>query len=279
MNLLSALIQAADQLVDNSAGPLEAIGLRMFLSLLTIMVVWMGVEEALYSAQGAPGPNIAKAIEFVLMASIGFAMIQFYEAPIPGVGFGFKDLVIKETTYLSSVIGNDGLNQINTAINDLQAQLGSGFIASSLNLYYTLVHFAIQCLLAVLSAVSIAVVGYGIVAASVCALLGPIFIPFFIVPRLNFLFWGWFRAFLGFSFYKVVAAAVLHLLGHLYLLYLTALQPINASDLAVKLPVLIVLIGLNIYILFKVPSITGAILSGHSHGAGFSPLSLLAFLK
>lgn len=279
MNLLAYLIQAADQLVNTSAPTIQSIGLRMFLALLTIMVVWIGVQEALYSAQGGPGPNMAKAIEFVMIASLGYAMIQFYEAPIPGIGYGFKDLIIRETTFLANVIGNDGLDKINMAINDLQAQLGSGFVASALSFYYTLVHFVIQALLAVLSMVSIAIVGYGIVAASVCALLGPIFIPFFIVPRLSFLFWGWFRAFLGFSFYKVVAAAVLNLLGHLYLLYYTGLQPIQASDIAVKLPMVILLVGLNIYILLKVPSITGAILSGHSHGAGFSPLALLAFLR
>ena len=36
---------------------------------------------------------------------------------------------------------------------------------------------------------------------------------FFLVEKLNFLFWGWLRAFIGFSFYKVVAAAVLSVLG------------------------------------------------------------------
>ena len=39
-------------------------------------------------------------------------------------------------------------------------------------------------------------------------ILGPLFIPFLLVDKLSFLFWGWLRAFIGFSFYKVVAAAV-----------------------------------------------------------------------
>ncbi len=279
MNLLQYILQACDQMLRASSPTLESIGLRMFLSLLTIMVVWTAMQEALVSAQGGPGFNMARAIEFVMMASIGLAMLRFYEVPLPGVGYGFRDLITNETTYLSTVIGNDGLQRISDTIHDLQSSLGSGFVGSVFNIYYSLVQFAVQAILALFSAVSITVVGYGMVAAAVCALVGPIFIPFFIVPKLDFLFWGWLRAFLGFSFYKVIAAAVLNLLGHLYLIYYQTLLPLTVSNLVTKLPLLIVLVFLNIYILFKVPAITSAILSGHTHGGGFSLLSALGLLK
>jgi type IV secretory pathway VirB6-like protein len=250
----------------------------MFIGLLTIMVVWVGVQEALSSAQGGAGLNIAKGVEFVLVASLGLTMIQFYEAPIPGVGFGFKNLVVSETTYLSTVIGNDGLQSIHNLNNNLQSSLGSAFFGS-LDVYRSVVQFAIQVMLGFFSAISIAVVGYGMVAAAICGLLGPIFIPFFIVPRLSFLFWGWFRAFLGFSFYKVVAAATLNILGHLYVIAAQGLVPITAGTLVVKLPVLVILVALNIYILFKVPAITNAILSGHPGGGGGGGLGLLALAR
>ena len=45
-----------------------------------------------------------------------------------------------------------------------------------------------------------AVVGYGYIATAVCVLVGPFFIPWFIVPKMDWLFWGWFKAFIGFSF-------------------------------------------------------------------------------
>ena len=77
-----------------------------------------------------------------------------------------------------------------------------------------------QILLAIYTATITAIVAYGAVAAAVVGLLGPLFIPFLLVDKLSFLFWGWLRAFIGFSFYKVVAAAVLSILGHLYQLYL-----------------------------------------------------------
>jgi hypothetical protein len=38
----------------------------------------------------------------------------------------------------------------------------------------------------------LAVIAFGLIASAVCALLGPIFVPFFLVPKLDWLFWGWF---------------------------------------------------------------------------------------
>src|SRR6185437_8468450 len=79
--------------------------------------------------------------------------------------------------------------------------------------------------------------------------------------------------------YKVVAAAVLNLLGHLYLLFYQNLLPLTVSNLVTKLPLLVVLVVLNIYVLFQIPSITNAILSGHSNGGGLNPLSAIGLLK
>ncbi len=58
-----------------------------------------------------------------------------------------------------------------------------------------------------MEATAFCVIAYGYVAAAVCVLIGPIFIPWFIVPKMDWLFWGWLKAFIGFSFYQVVASA------------------------------------------------------------------------
>jgi hypothetical protein len=95
------------------------------------------------------------------------------------------------------------------------------------------------------------------------------------VDKLNFLFWGWLRAFVGFSFYKIVAAAVMAILGHLYMLFYTGLMPLDPATLIAKMPLLILLIVVNIYLLFKIPAITSSIFSGHTgHGGGLGIIAL-----
>jgi len=64
------------------------------------------------------------------------------------------------------------------------------------------------------AAIVSAIVAYGAIAATIIGLLGPIFIPFLVFDKLDWLFWGWLKAYLGFSFYKVVAAATLNVLSH-----------------------------------------------------------------
>jgi type IV secretory pathway VirB6-like protein len=89
------------------------------------------------------------------------------------------------------------------------------------NPYYAIVFVLIQVILAIFSAVVSVIVAYGAIAGAVVGLLGPIFIPFLVFDKLEFLFWGWLRAFIGFCFYKVLAAAVLSIMGNLLAHYYT----------------------------------------------------------
>ena len=65
----------------------------MFVALLTTMMVWFGVQEALSSAQGGSGFNFARFIHFVVLASFAYTLIEFYDSAIPGVGYSFKDFI------------------------------------------------------------------------------------------------------------------------------------------------------------------------------------------
>src|ERR1700687_12773 len=79
--------------------------------------------------------------------------------------------------------------------------------------YNAIIFALIQVLIAGLSALISVIIAYGAIASTIVGLLGPVFIPFLVFDKLDFLFWGWLRAFLGFSFYKVVAAATLSILS------------------------------------------------------------------
>jgi flagellar biogenesis protein FliO len=51
--------------------------------------------------------------------------------------------------------------------------------------------------------------------------------------------------------------------------------PLDPATLVAKMPLLILLILVNVYILFKIPEITNAIFSGHSGGGG-SAMGMIA---
>jgi hypothetical protein len=275
MNLIDWINQGIDALTNTASPSIDALGFHIFVALLTTIMVWFGVQEALASAQGATGFNMAKFVHFVVMGSFTYTLIEFYHSAIPGVGYSFHDFITVGATSVANMIGQDSINQMLKAINDLQGQAGSDILKAIMNTYYAIVVVMIQVLLAIFSAVIAAIVAYGVLAAAVAGLLGPLFIPFLLVEKLNFLFWGWLRAFIGFSFYKIVAAAVMAILGHLYMLFYTGLMPLDPATLIAKMPLLILLIVVNIYLLFKIPAITSSIFSGHTgHGGGLGIIAL-----
>jgi type IV secretory pathway VirB6-like protein len=152
-----------------------------------------------------------------------------------------------------------------------------------MNPYFAIVYVVIQVMIAALSAIVSAIIAYGAIGSAVIGLLGPVFIPFLVFQKLEFLFWGWLRAFIGFCFYKVLAAAVFSILGHLLAQYYT--QLIGFSDpgnMVKELPLLILLVLVNIYVLFKIPTMTQSLFSGHtgggSSGLGVAMMALRAMI-
>jgi TrbL/VirB6 plasmid conjugal transfer protein len=129
-------------------------------------------------------------------------------------------------------------------------------------------------LLAAAQAVAIVVIAYGFIATAVCVLVGPIFVPFFIVPKLEWLFWGWLRCFLQYAFYQVIASAVVYIIGNLMLgaLRLPPAGTLSTVQLVGWFPVLFITFLASIYVLLKVPSLTNHIFSGTAGGSSASLL-------
>jgi type IV secretory pathway VirB6-like protein len=246
----------------------DAIGLHIVLSLATIMMVWFGVQEALASAQGGPGFNMGKFLNFFMLISFAYMFVKYYDSSIPGIGYSLKGFISQGTTSLAQTIGQDGIQSMFQSIDAALAKSGPG-MAMFTAPYLLFAYISTQIGLSVLSAIAAVILAYG-------AVLGPIFIPFLIIEKLEFLFWGWFKAYLSFAFYKVVAAATMSILGHLFITYYANLTDFtNPLTLIKNLPLLIVLVVVNVFLILKIPAITASIFSGSSsgHDAGMGAIT------
>jgi len=120
--------------------------------------------------------------------------------------------------------------------------------------YMLFAYISTQIMLSVLAAVVAVILAYGAVAGTIIGLLGPIFIPFLVIEKLEFLFWGWLKAYLSFAFYKVVAAATMSVLGHLFVTYYANWTDFsNPMTLIKNFPLLILLVVVNIFLILKIP--------------------------
>jgi len=219
---------------------------------------------------------MGKFLSFFMLITFAYTMVKFYDSSIPGIGYSIRGFINGGAQYLVSVIGTDSVTSIQSALSKAQATGGPGVMKALMNPYYAIVYVVIQVLVAMLTAVVSAIIAYGAVASAVTGLLGPVFIPFLVFDKLEFLFWGWLRAFTGFCFYKVLAAAVFSILGHLLSQYYTELVAFSdPGNMAKELPLLILLVLVNVYVLFKIPAMTMSIFSGSTggHGGGMGLLT------
>jgi TrbL/VirB6 plasmid conjugal transfer protein len=276
MGLFESISQACQSLAATAAPSITAMGIHIVIALATIMMVWFGVQEALASAHGEGGFSMGRFLNLFMLLTFAYAMVNYYDSSIPGLGFSIKRFIDGGTTNLVSLIGSEGSTTMLSEIHAASSKTGPSLLTSMMSPYYAIVYSAVQFLLAFLAAIVSAILAYGAIAATIIGLLGPIFIPFLVFDKLDWLFWGWLKAYLGFSFYKVVAAATMNVLAHVLTNYYIQLgQSVSdPSTIVQALPLLVVLVLVNVYILFKIPTMTHSLFSGSSGGHDFGAARL-----
>jgi hypothetical protein len=276
MGLFESISQACQSLAATAAPSITAMGIHIVIALATIMMVWFGVQEALASAHGEGGFSMGRFLNLFMLLTFAYAMVNYYDSSIPGLGFSIKRFIDGGTTNLVSLIGSEGSTTMLNEIHAAASKTGPSLLTSMMSPYYAIVYSAVQFLLAFLAAIVSAILAYGAIAATIIGLLGPIFIPFLVFDRLDWLFWGWLKAYLGFSFYKVVAAATMNVLAHVLTNYYIQLgQSVSdPSTIVQSLPLLVLLVLVNVYILFKIPTMTHSLFSGGSGGHDFGAARL-----
>ena len=85
------------------------------------MLVWFGVQEALASANGGPGFNMGKFLNFFFLITFAYTMVKFYDSSIPGIGYSLRGFINGGAQYLVSVIGTDSVTSIQNTLNQAQS--------------------------------------------------------------------------------------------------------------------------------------------------------------
>src|SRR5580700_7951839 len=274
-DFLQFMYQAINDLLTQNLGFFDALGQNLFRMFATILIAWYGIKSALASASGKYTFQFDNFASLLLTISFGFAMINYYSTPIPGIGTSFHNLITDEAQFLANRINQAELQTIVDRIGDFEARIDAPGVADFLGMA---IYVVVIILLAAAQAISIVVIAYGFIATAVCVLVGPIFVPFFIVPKLEWLFWGWLRCFLQYAFYEVIAAAVVYIIGNLIIgvLTLEGAGTISTLELIGWFPVLLITFVASIYVLLKVPALTSHIFSGAAGGSSAGILEATA---
>jgi hypothetical protein len=258
IELISEIQKAISVLLTTHEPEFLRIGYALFLSFATILIVWHGIKMMLTTE--SLGDHLFGFAKLLMFISFGYALIAYYQAPLPGVGVSVSNLITDQAHDLAHILDAHSVEHTYEHLDELWrhfVQPDAWAILANL-LYWLLL--VVVCFAKI---VSLAVVAFSLIATAVCGLLGPLFVPFFIVPKLDWLFWSWLKAYIQYAFIQVVTFAFFMVFERFMYAYLTTLPlGIDERDYTVYGTQAIVVLGAFMLSVLMIPSLTSSIFSG-----------------
>jgi type IV secretory pathway VirB6-like protein len=258
--IVASIQQAITALLTTYEPEFLRFGNTLFVSFATVLIAWQGVK--MMFTRGALGDHIFDFAKLLLFISFGYALIAFYESPLPGIGVSFSNLITDQAHVFANILDARSLELV---FEHLDRLWGHFVQPDAWSILANLLYWLLLIVVTMAKVLSLAIVAFGLIASAVCALLGPIFVPFFIVPKLDWLFWGWLRSFIQYSFVPVVAIAFLMIFEQFVFRYVTTLPPmITQAEYGIYAVQAFAVVATFCMGILQVPSLTQAIFSGSS---------------
>lgn len=271
VDYITAITNATDSLVTSGSGMFLSAGNNILTALAVIMLVICGLRLAAESASRHHGEfGFPALIQFFSLFLIAEALMRYYDSPLPWTSVSVSRILPDTARYFSGTID---LTILDTLISKINAVISGSEQPSFLNPVMIFVYYGILSDMIIVEGVLFAINILAFVFIGIGSLLGPLFIPWLVVPKLNWLFWNWVQFMLQYSFYRVVASA---------LTYIWATVLVNFIDnsihgdytlahfLLMLLPLGVLNIGLA-FSVFKVGSVVSDLFKGAANaGSGFA---------
>jgi TrbL/VirB6 plasmid conjugal transfer protein len=142
------------------------------------------------------------------MVVIATLLLRYYYTPIPGLTYSVHQFFPEMANVYANMIGLKRLDVFYGRLVDLQRGIAAHpFSVTDWSMWFTAT--SVEVLVWILQAVLCALNVPGYLFVGCLSLVGPLFIPWLIVPRLSHFFWNWLESFLQYCWYRVMAAALI----------------------------------------------------------------------
>ena len=269
-NYFSALRDTIFSVVTDNGTPFTALGVRLFKGLAIIMIVIAGVKVAL-----GIDHSYSKLLSVVASVMFVWAMISLYTTSSPFFGGeSFSQIIPRGAFALADTVGHQTQTEMFTKINALLEGLKQGNIFSLLSIKDTIGYFIVTVAVGLLEAAMFFVVAFGYIALAASLIVGPVLIPFLMIPKLDFLFWGWLKAVVKYSFYQVIGNIVILVVCRIMLALLNTASltdGVTPGKIIVSLAqndIIIVVFLLGAIAIFKIPRLVNDIFGGSASAGG-----------
>jgi hypothetical protein len=247
------------------------IGLSLWGIFATVIVLFFGIEW-MFSPSSMSGSRVVRLIIQLLICK---TVLLCYLVPIIG-GYSFTGVIMGEANWITNTIGQANYDALSLQTTALTIAVPAGSVA---NFNESLVFILCVGTAELIKALIFCIASFGFIVQAILLLLGPLFIPFYIVPQLDFLAWNWFKTFLQYSFYGVIGNAYAYILGIVAVAMeqqiVTFIQQ-PGNDVFTAIGGLFVVLLLAVFGVFQIPSIVSHLFTGASGSAGGAAVAAAA---
>src|SRR5437773_12513572 len=100
--IVGTIQQAISSLLTTYEPEFLRLGYSLFIAFATILIVWHGIKMML--SGDSLGDHLFGFAKLLLFISFGYALIAFYESPIPGVGVSVSNLITDQAHDFSNIL-------------------------------------------------------------------------------------------------------------------------------------------------------------------------------
>ena len=101
---IATIQQAITSLLTTYEPTFLTFGLTFFRSIAVILIVWHGIKM-MFTQQTVNTPeHMFEFAKLLLFISFGYALIAYYESPIPGVGVSFSNLITDQAANFANIL-------------------------------------------------------------------------------------------------------------------------------------------------------------------------------
>jgi TrbL/VirB6 plasmid conjugal transfer protein len=270
-DFIGSVTNELNALVSQGGPVFLATGNQILTAIGIIMLVLYGVRWAIHSAsRHHPEFPYGEVIHFFGMFLLAEALLRYYNAPLPFTNSSFHQLLPAAAADLAKTID---LGTVSTLLQHIKAIVEGTERPSVFNPLELVMFVLLLVNMLVAEGLVFAASILGFIGIGLGSLMGPLFIPWLVVPKVSWLFWNWFSFMLQYSFYQVIASALVWVWANVLVTFLDNSFHGDYSlshVMSLIVPMAVLNIGM-FYSIFRIPAFVQDLFKGAAaSGAGFA---------
>src|SRR5437764_10028090 len=158
LNLVPTVQQAIKTLLTTYEPEFLRFCYSLFLSFAVILIAWQGIRM-MFSGEHL-GDQMFGFAKVLLWVAVGYALIAFYESPLPGIGVSFSNLITDQAHAFANILDARSLELVFDHLDTLWAQFVQ---PDAWSILANLLYWLLLIVVTFAKVISLAIVAFGLI--------------------------------------------------------------------------------------------------------------------